>query len=398
MKVSVDRKVLASVLSAVSRAAPLRSALPVLSCVLLDAEGSRLRCQCTDLDLSLTQEVAAEVGKPGRACVPAKLLGELVHSLAGDRVELATATTKGGSHSLALRCASHRSSLQGSDPDDWPAVPEGPETPDVTVGAADLHQALAQVVCAAADDDSRPALAGVLFEADGALLHLAAADGYRLAVRHLALATPAASAWSAIVPKRSVVALARILVDQEQGVGLRLDRTKEGDPTGVVFAVGACTLRTRLIKARFPDYRQVVPTGRETRASFDVAALARAARTTSLYARASSNIMCLDLTPGEPGQMVVSARASDVGETSDTIGCSVEGKPIRIGFDVRYVADALAAIPTAAAFLDLSSPSRPGVFCPAGAEDYVHVVMPMRVEEKPAAKAEEKAKKQETVA
>jgi DNA polymerase-3 subunit beta len=237
-------------------------------------------------------------------------------------------------------------------------------------------------VFAAATDESRPILTGVLTRLEGDTMTLAAADNYRIAVRTLTLARPVAAETTIVVPGRSYAELVRILPDVEAPVEMTVTPNKsqvlfhvESDGSGI-------DLVSRLIEGQFPNYEPIVPKeGSWTaRATLDREAFLAGTRRASFFARDSANIVKVEVggEDGAASTVTISAHAVDIGDNADSLDATVEGSPTTIAFNARYLTDVLGALGADEAILELSGPLAPGVIRGVGEDQYVHVIMPVR--------------------
>ncbi|MGZ8514850.1 MAG: DNA polymerase III subunit beta [Candidatus Limnocylindrales bacterium] len=369
MKLSVMQENLARGLSVVSRAVSNRSTLPVLANVLLKTEDAGLKLTATNLEIGITYWVPGKIESDGATTVPAKLLTDLVNSLpAGDRVDL---TLQAGD-TLHLRCGRFETHVKGIDADEFPAIGAAGERPTTRIAQSALRRALAETVFAAASDEARPILTGVLARFEGDQLTLAAADNYRIAVKTIPI-LDAVPETSVVIPARALVELARVLADVEDPVEIVLAAGRNQ----VMFHLDGIDLVSRLIDGQFPNYQQVVPQTHTTRAVLDREELLRAVRPAALIAHESANIVKLQIgADGEPG-ITVSASA-EVGDHVGQVEATVEGDGTTIAFNARYLADVLTNVSADQFALELNGPLSPGVFKPLGDDHYIHVVMPVR--------------------
>jgi DNA polymerase-3 subunit beta len=234
-----------------------------------------------------------------------------------------------------------------------------------------LKRALEETTFAAASDEARPILTGVLARFEGSRLTLAAADNYRIAVRTIDVLDPVEAA-SVVIPARALTELNRILSDTDDPVELVLAQARNQ----VLFHLEGVDLVSRLIDGQFPNYQQVLPASHATRAEVDREELLRAVRPAALIASSSANIVKLQVG-GEDGGLVVTATA-DVGDYTGDVEATVEGDPTTIAFNARYLNDVLGNVQADRFALELNGPLSPGVFRPVGDDAYVHVVMPVR--------------------
>jgi DNA polymerase-3 subunit beta len=350
--------------------------MPVLANILLSAEDGQLKLAATNLDLGITCVVDnVEVRDPGAITVPARLLREFVASLPKDRVEM---SLNQRSSTLNLRCATYEANVKGIAADEFPPIPQVEGQEKVSLDPELLGKAIDQVAFAAATDESRPALSGVLLSFRGQKLTLAAADGFRLAVRILELADAAPESLDIIVPARTLQELGRVLGDQSEPIEVAVTPNR----SQVLFRLKKVEIVSRLIEATFPNYQQIIPTTSATRVTINTKDFLSAARIASFFARDSSNIVRLQITPGQeltPGRVLVTATAADVGDTVGGIDATIEGEPAQIAFNSKYLSDVLGVVDTEKVKLEVTSASRPGVLRPIGAEGYTHVIMPMHV-------------------
>ena len=372
MNISVMQENLARGLSTVSRAVSSRATLPVLANVLLRTEDAGLKLTATNLEIGINCWVPGKVNAEGAITVPAKLLTDLVASLPNQRIDLELSTKD---RTLRLTCGGSRASIKGIDADEFPVVSAIADAPATTVPARALREALNEVVFAAASDESRPILTGVLTKLSGDKMTLAAADNYRIAVRTLTTLSPVSEDLAIVVPARSYAELSRIMPDSDDPIEITVTPNK----SQILFHVEGIDLVSRLIEGQFPNYEPIIPASHSSRAVVDREAFLSGARRASIFARDSANIVkiALGAEDGE-GPVKITAHAADVGDNDDAIEGSLEGSPTTIAFNARYLIEVLSNLGADEAALELSGPLAPGVIRGVGKDDYVHVIMPVR--------------------
>ena len=369
MKLSVMQENLARGLSVVSRAVSSRSTLPVLANVLLRTEDAGLKLTATNLEIGITYWVPGKIDEDGATTVPARLLTDLVNSLpAGDKVELEV----GAGDTLHLKAGRFQTHIKGIDAEEFPAIQTAGDRPTTRIAQNVLRRALAETAFAAASDEARPILTGVLARFEGDQLTLAAADNYRIAVKTVPI-LDAVPETSVVIPARALNELARVLADVDDPVDVVL----AGARNQVLFHLEGIDLVSRLIDGQFPNYQQVMPQAHATRAVLDREELLRAVRPAALIAHESANIVKLQIgDDGETG-VTVSANA-EVGDHVGQVEAAVEGDGTTIAFNARYLNDVLSNVTAEQFAIELNGPLSPGVFKPIGDDRYVHVVMPVR--------------------
>ncbi len=373
MKISCLQENLSRGLGIVGRAVAARSTLPVTNNVLLATDQSRLKLVATNLEIATSCWIGAKVEEEGAITVPARLLTEFVNSLPPDKIDI---TLPQGSKVLHLKAARFEARISGVDAKEFPPIPTIENGIGTKVEAGPFREAIARVVFAAATEESRPVLTGVDAEFDGSVVTLAAADGFRLAVYRLPLAEPVGEKVEVIIPARAMNELSRLMADQEEPVEVDLSANK----SQAIFRLKNIELVSQLIQASFPRYGQLIPQSSSTRAVVNVAEFLRATRTASIFARDSSGIVRLLVTPGAPGKITISARSEEIGEDVGEIDAEVEGGEAKIAFNGKYLMDVLSVLDEEKVALETTNPSSPGVIRPLGNDHYVHVVMPMFVQ------------------
>lgn len=361
---------LARGLSLVSRAVSSRATLPVLSNVLLKTQDGGLRLTATNLEIGISAWVPGKIESDGATTVPARLIADVVAGLpSGERVDLETEQED----TLLIRAGSYRTHLRGIDAEEFPVIPGAGDRPTTRITQKAMRRALSEVTFAAAADETRPILTGVLTEFSGESMTLAAADNYRIAVKSLDL-LQSVEETSVVIPARSYVELMRILTDADEPFDIILAQAK----SQVIFKVETTEVVSRLIDGQFPNYQSVLPTSHSTRALVDRDELLKAVRLTALIASSSANVVRLGFGEEEsPDAISVNAKA-DIGDAEGRVEAKLEGDPVNIAFNARYLVEALQNMDAEQLAVELSGPLAPGVLKPVDDPAYVHVIMPVR--------------------
>ncbi len=376
MKISCLQENLAKGLSIVGRAVASRSTLPVLSNVMLETDNGRLKLSTTNLELGINCWVGAKVEAEGATTVPARLLTDFINSLPPEQIDMELAVR---TQTLNARCARFEANIKGIDAQEFPIIPTTDDAERaIRLEPEDLRQMIDQVVFAAATDESRPILTGVLARFDEDELTMAAADGFRLSVRSASLGQPVEEAIEVIIPARALGELARISPDQEDWVEVFITPARNQ----ILFHMRDVDLVSQLIEGKFPDYRQIIPSSHTTRTVLDTSGFLKAARVSHLFARDAANIVRVEVAPGDelmPGRLTLAATSAELGDNVGQLDAIVEGDPIEIAFNAKYLIDVLSVMDTAQVAMETSSASSPGVLRPVGDDDFVHVIMPMHI-------------------
>jgi DNA polymerase-3 subunit beta len=326
--------------------------------------------------VGITAWIGAKIEEEGAVTVPAKLLSDVVGGLPNDKINLALDAR---TQTMNLTCARFEANIKGIEADEFPVIPTiADRQPTASFPPDLLRETVDQVAFAAATDDTRPVLAGVLMRLKGNMATFAAADGFRLAVRTVELPEPVVEPLDVIVPARALIELARIVGDVEGGVEVTIT------PSGgqILFHTESMDLVSRLIDGKFPDFERIIPGQYATRTVLDTQEFAKAVKLASYFSTASANIVKLTMESGgdlAPGKLVISSNAAEVGSNQGALDGMIHGEGGQIALNVKFLAEALNAIKTPQIALETQTPQNPGVFKPVGADGYIHIVMPMTV-------------------
>ncbi len=376
MKLTCLQENLSRGLSIVGKSVATRTTLPVTQNVLISAGQSQLKLAATNLEIATTCLVGAKVEEEGAITVPARLLADFVNSLPDDLIEI---VLPAGASTLELASGRFRARINGISADDFPPIPQVSDGITAKVEADALKEGISQVAIATAAEETRPVLTGIYAELEEDDLNLVSADGFRLAVYRMKLASSVKDKVAVIIPSKTLGEISRLLGDQDEQVEISLDH-KKGQ---ALFRLRSAEVVSQLIQGAFPSYSQVIPQEYTTRAVMDVAEFLRITRMSSIFARDASGIVRLVISPGSelaPGKVTVSAQAEEVGDNVGEIDALVDGAEAKIAFNVKYLSDVLSVLHTKQVALEVTTPSSPGVIRSIGVDNYVHVIMPMFVQ------------------
>jgi DNA polymerase-3 subunit beta len=364
MRFACDRSTLVEKLNILARGVSTRSALPVLSGVLLQARESRLDLFSTDMELSIKATIATTVEAEGEAVVPARLFADVVKNMAGDdvRVESSESVVKVTSGNAVFTLNSWLAS-------DFPQTSAFDMEQAFTVGADPFLETLEKVSRAASRDETRPILTGVLVTIGGGKLKMVATDSYRLAVKETPLAGGPAEETQAIVPVKALGEVQRLGAALEGGE-LRVALTDNQ----ALFEVGDVWIATRLIDGQFPNYRQLVPETFDHSVEMDRDDLLGVTRRVSLMAQKNAPLRL----QFAGGTLTIRAVTQDVGQAEEAIEVPFEGEAFEIGFNPGFLIDGLDGVSGDTATLKFINPLRPGLVTGSD-ESFFYLIMPIRL-------------------
>lgn len=363
MKFRCERDVLVEALGSAGRAAAGRgTSLPVLSGVRVELSGDRLTLTGTDLELTISVEVAVSGGGDGVAVLPGRLASDIVRALPAGSVEVEVDGDQ-------ARIAAGRSdfSLRVLPADEFPRIAE-PSGDPVTLNSAELASALSQVVRAASGDDARPILTGVLLAAEATGLRLVATDSYRLAIRDLPGTTVLAEGQKVLVPSRALQELARVL-----GGGDTLAvRFGERDAS---FEVGGTRLTTVLIEGEFPAYERLIPQTQPNHLTVGREVLLEAVRRVKLLAREATPVR---LAMSAEGLELV-AITQDVGQAHEALDAKFEGTDLTVAFNPEYLVQGIEVAPGDEITVMTVDALKPALLRCSEHPEFTYLLMPVRV-------------------
>jgi len=372
MKVTVERAELLRSLGHVHRVVERRNTIPILANVLVKAEKGKLSLKATDLDLEVTDSIAAEVSPAGSTTVPAHMFYDIVRKLPeGAQVVI---EGSGDRAVLSIRAGRSRFTLQTLPESDFPDLAAGDMTHSFTLPAADLKRLIDKTQFAISTEETRYYLNGIYLHAAGAAksatLRAVATDGHRLAQCELPLPAGAAGMPGIIIPRKTVGEVQRLIETGEGEVGIELSAGK------IRFTIGNVVLTSKLIDGSFPDYARVIPLNNDKVLTVDKKDFEAAVDRVSTVSSERGRAVKLSLTGG---RLVLSVTNPDSGSATEEIEVEYGADPLDIGFNSRYLLDIAAQIEGEVAVLKLADPGSPTLIQDKDAKGALYVLMPMRV-------------------
>ncbi|ASW52914.1 DNA polymerase III subunit beta [Plantactinospora sp. KBS50] len=375
MKFRVERDALADAVAWTAKSLPSRPSVPVLAGVLLRVSEGTLQVSGFDYEVSSQVTVDVHGDADGAALVSGRLLAEITKALPAKPVDIAAV----GAH-LELVCGSARFTLPTMPVEDYPTLPEMPESAG-TIDAAAFATAVAQVAIAAGRDETLPMMTGVRLELNGGNLVMLATDRYRLAMRELPWQPDDAEiSMNALVPARTLNDTAKTLGPLGGEVTLALAHGGAGE--GMIgFAGGTRRTTSRLLDgANYPPVRSLFPATSNAQAQVAVAALVEVVKRVALVAERTTPVLLSFSSDG----LVVEAGGTEEARASEAMDATFTGEPMTIGFNPQYLIDGLQNLGSATAVLSFVDAFKPAVISPASEDGevvpgYRYLIMPIRV-------------------
>jgi DNA polymerase-3 subunit beta len=374
MKVSCLQENLASGLGIVSRAVSTRSTLPVLGNVLLQTDDGRLKLSATNLEIGITCWIGAKVEEEGAITVPARTLNDLVNAMPAERVDI---VLDGEKQQVHLACARTEANIKGIDASEFPLVPESGDANRHQIETELFKTMINQVAFAAATDDARPTLTGVLTRIIDGQITMAATDGFRLSVKNFEIPDTAGDPIEVVIPARALAELARIADDDCEQIFVTMPEGRNQ----VIFDMDNIVLVSQLIDGNFPEFQPVIPERYLTRTVLNAGEFAQACKMAEIFAREVNHTARVHIEPGNelmPGYATISATSKETGDNVVQIDADIQGDEVEIAFNVRYMSQVLNVIDSAQVALETTRSTEPGVIRPVGDDSYLHIIMPMQ--------------------
>jgi DNA polymerase III subunit beta len=364
MDVVLDRDAFLKGLQMVHNIVEPRQTLPILANVLMEADGETVRITATDLEVGARVSIPARVASGGSVTVSARKLTEIVKELPSASLSLKVGENAG----VTMRCAGVSYRLVGMAPDDFPAVVPAAPPAWLRMEAGMLREMLSQTSFAISHDESRFALNGVLFVLQAKEVRFVATDGHRLALATRGVGQ-GLSGVSGIVPRKAVVEIMRVLGASED-VQIAITENQ------FVMQMPNFVMTARLIEGQFPNWEAVLPKNHPGRLALKRSSLAAALRRVSVMAEERNKPVRFALASGT---LTLSAASHDMGEAEEQLEVDYTGGDLTIGFNSRYILDALTPMEHDDVLFEFKDALSPGVLRSAADEGYCCVIMPMRI-------------------
>jgi DNA polymerase-3 subunit beta len=362
MKFKVKKDVLLSAIQTVQNVIVAKSALPILSNILIETFDDSLRLTATDLDIGISCVIPVDIQEAGAITLPAKRFSDIVKELP---VEGVSVTTK-KNNQINIETDLCQFKIMGLAKDEFPRLPEFKDKEVVKINHSVLKEMLGLTSFAVSVDETRYILSGILFKINKNNLTLVATDGKRLAIAEKKLDSSAEKDVSIIIPIKTVHELNRNLKEDGE-LSLVLGSNQ------AMFDLGNVVVISRLIEGEFPDYKQVIPAQSENKMRINREQFLLAVRRGSLLATPDYQAIKLELFKNK---LVVSKSTPDIGESREEMDVDYRGRELAIGFNPGYMIDVLKNLNEESIELELTDSEKPGVIRISG---YVYVVLPMRL-------------------
>ena len=366
MKFSCEKALLQAAISTTSRAVSTKRSIPALEGMLL-AAGNRLRLTGYNLETGIRTIVPADIREEGTLVLGARLFGEIVRKLPDDIV-----TFQSENYMVNIKCGMSEFNILGTDPEEFPELPTVEYQNSLILPQSRLKAMISQTLFAVSDNESRPIHTGSLFEVDSNGLTIVSVDGYRLALRHEAIdKKEGAETFSFVVPGAALSEVEKICSDVDEPASVTQGARH------VMFKVGDTMLVSRRLEGEFLAYRQAIPRNNTIHVEGETRALLSSIDRVSLIIsdKLKSPLRCVF----DSNLLKISTKTA-IGDAYDECPLSGDGGGLEIGFNNKYLMDALKAAPADKVRLELTTGVSPCVILPTeGEENFLYMVLPVRL-------------------
>ena len=366
MRFTCEKSMLVQGLNIAGRAVAQKSSLSVIEGILCKA-GHGISLTGYNMETAITYEVEAEVADPGECILPARLFGDIIRRLPEGSVTVVVDE----SFKVSIRSGYASFTISAESADDYPELPDVNSGRAVHIPQNKLKELISGTIFAVSENQGRPIHTGVKFEVDNETITAIAVDGFRLARRTYHCETPTAREMNFVVPAAGLKEVEKILIDSEENAAFTLG------PKHILFQIGNATLVCRLLEGEFLDWKKVVPSGCPIRLVAHVSDLASSVERVGLIVseKYKSPVRCVF-----SHQELLMRTSTTIGAAEDRCSIAGDGKELEIGFNVRYLADALRVIPSEEVTLELTNGLSPIVLTPVDDKyDYAYMVLPVRI-------------------
>lgn len=365
MIVSCKRENLSSGVQIVGRMVKQRATLPVLSNIMMSTDRGRLKLTATDLEASICAWIGAKVDEEGAVTIPARTIIDYVTASSDETILLTAKETEVG-----ITSEHNKATIKGLEASEFPQIPKVSSKNPIKLKARDIKQAILSVSFAAALDETRPVLAGILLKSKDSKIHVVATDSYRLAEGAIEVGK-IDEPFEVIIPSRTANELARILPDSDDEVVVSI-----GD-NQVEFSFLDIQFTTRQIEGSFPDYNQIIPKEFVCEFEAEKQQFAEAIKVANIFARdVGGNVK---ITASD-SKAIVNAISSQTGDTQASFAIDFKGSPITVAFNAKYILDQLSVMAGDKVMVALSGELNPALVTAKGNDDLKYIIMPLRSE------------------
>ncbi len=368
MKFSLPKSRLFNYLQNVLKVVPTKSTLPILTNLLMEALDNKIKISATDLDISITTTIDCNVIKKGTASIPARILFDIIKELPESDINF-----EASSQRVEIKIPNGSYKIASVSPDEFPKLPAVNTKKEIKILGDDLKKMVEKTTFACSDDETRPALNGVLWQTKGDKMQMVATDGHRLAKMSVVNKKLKGLYDDVIIPPKVLNLIPIFITNDKQEVGIIFGENN------IIFNLGDTILTSRLIDGPYPNFGQVIPSENDKTLTIPREDLARAVRRVSILSNSLTHQVKFGM---KEGSLTLSTTNADVGgEGKEVLDCDYTGDQIELGYNAHYITDILNKIDSNDVIFELSTSVAAGIiYSPSiPKEDFLCLVMPLRL-------------------
>jgi len=374
MEISCKREELLKGIQTVQAVVGTKSTLPILANLLLEVKGKKMDMTATDLEVGIRCSIDVEVSRPGAITLPAKTLSEVVRELPSEEVKLEVEEKS----RVKINSGQAIFNLMGLAKEDYPVLPKFKTDGEFSIDRELLGDMIRKTIFSVSQDETRYVLCGIYFRVEKGKVTMVSTDGRRLSCISKDIEIEKKKEAKIIIPTKAVNELNRILTQ----IAAKEEEKKEGkvkisiEENQVGFMIDDTVLISRLIEGHFPSYEQVIPRSSEIKLKINTEELLQATRRVALLTTEKANSIRYSL---KKNKLVISANTEGLGEARDVVGIDYAGGEMEIAYNPQFVISVLRNIGCEEIYLELTNSLNPCLIRPTTGEDYISIVMPMRI-------------------
>ncbi len=370
MRFSLSRTKLSSYLQYILQVVPTKSTLPVLTNILIEALEGKIKLSATDLDVSISASVDCTVTKKGAASLPARILFDIIKELPESEVAIETSGSR-----IEIKIPNGSYKIATVSAEDFPKLPAVNTKKEIRIDGTNLVKMIRKTTFACSDDETRPALNGVLWQTKSDKMQMVATDGHRLAKQAVENTKLKGMYDDVIIPPKVLNLIPKFVTQENEEVGIIFGENN------IIFNLGNVVLTSRLIEGPYPSFEQVIPADSDKKMTISKEDLSSAVRRVSVLSNALTHQVKFAV---KGNTLTLSSTNADMGgEGRETLECDYIGEEIELGYNASYIADVLSKMEGEEVIFELSTATAAGVvYSPdIPKDDFLCLVMPLRLAE-----------------
>ena len=376
MKIEVLKENLKTNLGVAERITGKNLSLPILNNILISTDDNFLSLVSTDLEVAIKLWILVKIIKKGKVVVPGKFLTSFISSLPNEKI-----TLEAKEQNMYVECRNVKTLIQGHNPEEFPIIPEFKDLEYLEIDGNKFYEGLNQIVDIASQSQSRPEISGIYFSFSKNHIKVVATDSFRLGEKNISLEAPLKKTtekeYSFILPQKSAREIMHILENKEGIIRIGVSPSqalfefpmKEVDHPEV-------QITSRLIEGEYPNYQDIIPDKFKTHITLARDEFLNQIKTASLFS-GKVNEVKLSVNK-EKQEMEIFSKSPEVGENTSTLSAKVEGEPIEVSFNYKYLMDGILNIKSSEILFEISKEEGPCILRPVGDSSYIYVVMPIK--------------------